>query len=524
MRSGPTWTGAAPPGPAGGERATNELGPADQPDHDGRPGSRPDPTDGSRTTRDLVAGGRPGGPPQLRARAKRRQVVAVVGLVAFGLRLPALGRPSVLVFDEIFYAPDAADLIRWGSEHGQPAHPPLGKWLIGSGIATLGFDPVGWRIAAVVAGAAMCAVVAWAAIRLTGRIDLGLAAGLLVALDGLVHVTSRLALLDGFLALFTTAAVAALVGAWTAQPDWRRARRCWWVAVGAMALGTAVKPSALSLVPLVIVVGWVLAGRLVAPGRPRRRRRLVTVAAALVLPVVAVVGATLPRQLGPDRTNVGGYLDEQAAVARFHRDLRPTNPNAATAWTWAIQTHPASLYRATCPLRAAPSTRTPRGPGDTATTCGRQASVARIVAGANPVVWLLGLVGLAAALIGALRGRELAALLTAALASLWVPFLASPRASYSFYAVALVGPMVLAAAWAAALVRVATRSRPPGWRPRGCLRRGDGGIGRGDPVVGHLVGPRLAVPEAVLVATARVRVPPGCSCHGSLFPSHRTDR
>lgn len=373
------------------------------------------------------------------SRWSARQVALLVGAVAVLLRLPALGRPGTLVFDEIFYAPDAADLLRWGAEHGQPVHPPLGKWLIAGGIAGFGFEPVGWRAASVLAGALLCAVVAWAAVRLTGQPGLGLAAGALVALDGLVHVTSRLALLDVFVALATTTTVAALVGAWTAQPHRSRATRWWWLAVVALALGTAVKWSALALLPLVLVVGWVLAGRLDAPGRPRRARRVVVVGAPLVLPVLAIMGATLPRQAGPDPASVSGYVSEQAEVFGFHRDLRPTNPNAASAWTWVAQQHPVDLYRSD-----------------------DDGSVVRVIAGANPVVWAVGLAGVLGALVGAFRGRPEAALLVGSVALLWVPFLASPRVSYSFYAVTLVGPMVLAAVWGLHDLGRVTLRRVPG--------------------------------------------------------------
>ena len=391
---------------------------------------------------------------------RRRLAVTGVWLFAVVLRLPHLVRPRVLVFDEIFYAPDAADLLRWGSEHGQPAHPSLGKWLMAGGIRIFGFTPFGWRIGSVLAGAAICATVAWVAIRLCGRIAHGVAAGSLVAFDGLVHVTSRLALLDAFVAAFTTGAVAACVAAWLAQPDRDRARRCWWWAVGTMSLGAAVKWSALAVAPLVLGVGWAIAGRLEAPGRPRIRRRVVVAAAVLLLPLAALGASVVPRQLGPDRIGPGDHLAEQADVVRFHRDLRPTNSNAAPAWTWAVQSHPANLLRATCPLEPKDSARI-TDPRPTAGTelrstvvgdCPNGEWVVRIVAGSNPVVWGLGLLGVAAVLVGALRRREDAALLLAAVAAVWLPWLLSPRRSYSFYAVAVVPIMVMTAAWGLSLV------------------------------------------------------------------------
>ena len=77
-----------------------------------------------------------------------------LGLVAVTIgtglvRLAGLNRPIGLVFDEIFYARDAC-LYVLGAEAAcgvadlqSRAHPPLGKWLIGSGIGILGYEQIG---------------------------------------------------------------------------------------------------------------------------------------------------------------------------------------------------------------------------------------------------------------------------------------------------------------------------------------------------------------------------------------------
>src|SRR5918999_102336 len=87
-------------------------------------------------------------------------VVVAITLAAAVLRLASLGRPVELVFDEIFYPRDACWYVV-GTEStcgitdlASRAHPPLGKWLIGSGIAAFGYDPFGWRVASAVIGTA----------------------------------------------------------------------------------------------------------------------------------------------------------------------------------------------------------------------------------------------------------------------------------------------------------------------------------------------------------------------------------
>ena len=95
-------------------------------------------------------------------------------MAAAALRIVSLGRPVELVFDEIFYARDACwyvigtESVCGITDLASRAHPPMGKWLIGSGIAAFGYEPFGWRIAAAVAGTigvALLYLLAWRLLR-----------------------------------------------------------------------------------------------------------------------------------------------------------------------------------------------------------------------------------------------------------------------------------------------------------------------------------------------------------------------
>ena len=166
-----------------------------------------------------------------------------LGLVALFLRLWKLGTPAEFQFDETYYAKDAWSLVNhgyvrgyvddadeqildgtvrglWQDDPSMIVHPEVGKWLIGLGERLVGMDPTGWRVSSAVVGALMVVVMARLGRRLTGSTGLGLVAGLLLMLDGLHFVLSRLALLDIFLAFFVLCAVACLV----ADRDWYRAR------------------------------------------------------------------------------------------------------------------------------------------------------------------------------------------------------------------------------------------------------------------------------------------------------------
>ena len=141
-----------------------------------------------------------------------------VTLVAAILRLVGLGWPKGKIFDEIYYAVDAHNLtvhgVEWNAQTnsgGFIVHPPLGKWIIGSGELLFGYNETGWRIMSVVAGVAAVVLAVRLGRRMFRSTVLGCAAGLLITLDGMEFVSSRVALLDIFLMLFTLAAFAALV-------------------------------------------------------------------------------------------------------------------------------------------------------------------------------------------------------------------------------------------------------------------------------------------------------------------------
>ena len=170
---------------------------------------------------------------------RRRRVLqvavpaAVLGIAA-ATRLIGLEQPGELVFDETYYVKDAESLRQLGYEGRWPdganerwaagapgspnplasfvVHPPLGKWVIALGLAILGPEnPAGWRLGTALTGIALVGLVMLLAHLLLGRLVLTSIAGLLIAVDGNAIVMSRVALLDGVLALLVALAVTFVV-------------------------------------------------------------------------------------------------------------------------------------------------------------------------------------------------------------------------------------------------------------------------------------------------------------------------
>ncbi|WP_433333559.1 dolichyl-phosphate-mannose--protein mannosyltransferase [Spirillospora sp. CA-294931] len=150
------------------------------------------------------------------------------------LRFYRLGEPKSVVFDETYYAKDALALLKFGWERSTVkgadqmlikdknadiwaegssfiAHPPFGKWMIAGGEWLFGATPFGWRFTAALCGTLSVLILCRVARRMTGSTLLGCAAGLLLAVDGLMFVTSRAALLDIFVMFWILAGFACLV-------------------------------------------------------------------------------------------------------------------------------------------------------------------------------------------------------------------------------------------------------------------------------------------------------------------------
>jgi dolichyl-phosphate-mannose--protein O-mannosyl transferase len=145
--------------------------------------------------------------------------------IASATRLWNLGFPQKLVFDETYYVKDALSLAREGHEKNWPeganavfesgdvysyladpafvVHPPFGKWLIASGMWLFGPDnAAGWRISTALFGIATVALLMLVAYGLFRSTKLALAAGFLLAIDGMAITMSRTALLDAPLTFF----------------------------------------------------------------------------------------------------------------------------------------------------------------------------------------------------------------------------------------------------------------------------------------------------------------------------------
>lgn len=427
-------------------------------------------------------------PPQTTPQQLRRLPVrlwglaGVLGAITAVSRIIGLARPSILVFDEVYYATQAWEVSQRGVEQGLVVHPPLAKWVIAFGIRVLGFNPWGWRVMSLLAGVVVVMATTVIAYRLLGKLTAAAIAGLIVMTDGIAFTTGRLALLDGFVAALTTVALA-LVAELVARPLDVPLRRRRSIALGVV-LGAAIatKWSAIPVMAACILVVGFLAWRTAASSQERRRESVRVAGWLVALPLACYCLTYVPTLIRFDDSSIGrelcgrtgqcepGFTDRVSAMVQnqfdvldFHQGLQPRNRYAHNAVAWVFQTEPVVLLSSACPSTdpVCDSTDAARTntEGNTAHNAERS-TVRRIVGVGNPIIWALGTLALMIVLVSALwhldPRRGLIALWAAVL---WLPWVVRlrfdvipiepARPGYSFYAAPLV-PVIavaLAACW-----------------------------------------------------------------------------
>ncbi len=306
-------------------------------------------------------------------------LLAAVTVLAAAVRIIGLGNPDTLVFDEIFYAQNACVLVRDAVTCGisapvSNAHPPLGQWLIAAGIAVLGYNPAGWRIASVVAGTVTVGLTYVLGRTLLQNSSARIAAAgatvasLLLAVDVLHVVQSRVAMLDVFVALFAVAAFTALardLGAGPAPPGGGIGRfwfgRPWRLLAGIL-IGAAVAVkwsgaySAFGVVVLVVIAEVVWrrppGSRWAAGlGPALKSEGLRTAALFGIVPLVvylATYAGVAEGSLFAAPWSKGSWwyqvAHHQLGMARFHAGLEGQHPYESPPWSWFLLKRPVAYY------------------------------------------------------------------------------------------------------------------------------------------------------------------------------------
>jgi dolichyl-phosphate-mannose--protein O-mannosyl transferase len=348
--------------------------------------------------------------------------IAAILTFALSLRVWRLQSPSGYIFDEVYYAKNAASLITSFVELDEQGasefvvHPPLGKWLIGFGIKIFGNNEFGWRISAAVFGTLSVLLIYLISEKLFNSKFLSLTAAALISFDGLNLVMSRVALLDIFLVVFILLSFYLLIlNKYLASA----------VAIG-MAVATKWSGGFILLLMLIFVI---------FEHRDNLRKVIKLFFNYTLIPLLAYLsswGGWLLTSTGWARQSgssvFGSFWSNHIQILNFHRDLTQTHSYQANPWSWLILGRPTSFFY------------------DDKASCGQVKCAQEILAIGTPFLWWSAIFAIATVLgFFISKTDRKAGLILLGFAGTYLPWFAfQDRPLFYFYSISILPFLVLA--------------------------------------------------------------------------------
>ena len=364
----------------------------------------------------------------------------LIALASFVLRLINLGIPKGFVFDEVYYVDGARNLLKYGVEvdGANPefvVHPPVGKWLIASGIKLFGDNEFGWRFASAVFGTLLILLFARLVHVIFYSPLLTALGAVLMAMDGLQLVHSRTALLDLFLTFFTVLGVLL----------WHRNRHIW----AGIAFGLAIGCK-WSAVYFIAVIGLIAMYRILIAYDIRKSVKPIAAKFAQygLLPVFVytltwtgwfVSNRGWSRQWS--NNPFVSWLHYHSEMLDFHTGLTEKHHYQANPWSWLVMGRPTSFFYAT-----------PKN-------CDAKDCAQEVLALGTPILWWIGTIAITVVVgywIKSLiehRNDSAASIVVIGIAAGYLPWFAmQQRTVFSFYAIIIEPFLILAIVYCAKLL------------------------------------------------------------------------
>ncbi|QJD83036.1 phospholipid carrier-dependent glycosyltransferase [Cohnella herbarum] len=340
-----------------------------------------------------------------------------------------------MYFDEIYHARTAYENIH-RMEPYETTHPPLGKVLISSGVALLGMNPFGWRIAGVLFGIAIVPLLYAFGKRLFRETRYAALASILVAFDFMLFTQSRLATVDTFAVFFILLAYERMHRYY--EMNFHRDKLLKTIpplAISGLAFGLA---TATKWIGLYAGAGLAILFFLSLWNRYKEYREnrqlpfanhaLWTILYAglffVVVPLMIYLASYIPFLLVPGPGH--GWKDVlsyQQFMYSYHSKLVATHPFSSTWWEWPLIRKPIWYY------------------GGSELPASKMAS---IVAMGNPAVWWVGTIAVIATLRAAWKKQDSSmAVVLVGIGAAYLPWVLVPRLTFIYHFFACVPFIVL---------------------------------------------------------------------------------
>ncbi|AEJ62095.1 glycosyl transferase family 39 [Spirochaeta thermophila DSM 6578] len=327
-----------------------------------------------------------------------------------------------MYFDEIYHARTAYEYVL-GLPPSETTHPPLGKLIISLGILLFGMTPFGWRFAGTLIGVLMIPLFYLLARTLLRKPSLALLAALLLSVEHLHFVQTRIATIDSFAVFFIILMYIPMVRYVLLLDEeafsFRRFALPLLLSGLFFGLGAATKWTCVYAGGgLAVLYLWKLVRALkTGEGTPSRIAGLLLWSAAsfLVLPALIYGASYIPNiRILSISSPVSYILKEQVGMYRYHSELTATHPFSSPWWQWPLLIKPIWYYSGKSHL-----------PSDV---------VSSIFAMGNPLIIWGGTAALLWLLVRWVRTRSrLTGLLLLLFGFQYLPWAISPRSLTFFY-------------------------------------------------------------------------------------------
>ena len=353
---------------------------------------------------------------------RRFAPISAILTFALSFRLWRLDSPKGYIFDEIYYAKNAFSLITSGVELDQEGgsefvvHPPLGKWLIGIGIKLFGNNEFGWRSSSALFGSASVLLIYLIAKRLFKSEFLSLSAALLMALDGLSLVMSRVALLDIFLMFFILLTFYFLL------------KENYWLSGLVIGLGVSTKWSAAFLIPILLLLTLKLKELNLSQILKRAGQFIFLPMAIYLTSWIGWFVSDKGWARNSGSNPISSLWNYHFEILNFHTNLVEKHSYSANPWSWLVLGRPTSFsYQS----------------GD---SCGAGKCAQEILAMGTPLLWWSAVIAVAITLGFYLKTvNKSAEIVLAGFAGTYLPwFIFQDRTMFYFYSITTLPFLILA--------------------------------------------------------------------------------
>ncbi|WP_069999579.1 phospholipid carrier-dependent glycosyltransferase [Cellulosilyticum sp. I15G10I2] len=338
-----------------------------------------------------------------------------------------------MYFDEIYHARTAYEHV-----HGMAAyewtHPPLGKLIIGIPIGYFGMNPFAYRLMGNIAGILMLVVIYILAKRLFGSERSAILACVLLAVDGMHFVQTRIATVDSFLALFIMLSYLFMYQYLLCKENERLGMKLSHLFFSGLFMGAAIATKwsgmygALGLAIIFFVNLFKKYNQHHGTILPQRHTGIIIISCFvffIVIPLGLYVLAYFPFfdvQFNTE-DKLGEFIKLQKAMYKYHAGLEASHPFASPWYLWPLNIKPVWYYKGEVP----------------------KGFVATIAAMGNPIIWWSGIVAVFYTLKEAIYYKEQKNVyIVIAIFALYLPYIFIDRVMFLYHYFPVVPFLILA--------------------------------------------------------------------------------